>query len=430
MNNIKLNLLLIVITGVLSSCSFSKTENKKINTTPNTQAQKLTSVQESILFAIEQNDIKALNVALRGAKPSDLFFEGFEKTPMGTALKYNFFEITQELIKKKIAPYSLGSHENVFRRNSFFYSLRRIHNHVDLDDQEIDQITNTSMNKSEKYLLAKVRENIKGVFSSKNKDKAALINQMQMPCYLFETQTILLNLTGNSYETLVKNLDCRNPINLTEVNELYELELFRGFKNLYTNTEFLSFLSRHTLLKSLMLKLNNFEFYISPSLLFKISRSVENYALNESFCKLLEREESLELCGVAIAYYRRNDFMKDSNIPYAPFEVIHSSDEGRTFESLSHTEYVPGSHGPKFILFDGEDTNYALVSIIMNGLGLSNWEKFYLLNEYRHFKSGLSPIKELSFNPGEYLNKNDQDGNRIIKPLAHDMEPLEDFESF
>ncbi|UOF00548.1 hypothetical protein [Bdellovibrio reynosensis] len=432
MNKAQTKIIIFFILAVLSACTFSNPEEKAVKKPNIIIKAPLTSLQKSILIAIEKNNIEALKGALESATPADLSFEGHENTPMGIALKNNFLEITQELIKRNIDLFSLGGYEETFRRNSFNYNVQRVHLNFDWDPDKLE----FRINVSEKYYLAKIREKVRLFYESNTHSPEALINQSKMPCYLFESQTILQNLTGKNFEKIIKNLVCKDSLNAHEVNVLYEVALFKGFKNLYNTPEFISYLSRHSLLKSLYYKMNYLNVYLAPGLLYKVANSKENYAINPSFCEhsseLEALKEDLSYCAGHISVAREkgaDEFLKENRILSPPFEMIRGRDNG-SYQTVKTVKYTSGSFYQFNILFENEDTHYSLISILMNSYWLSDWGRFHRLAMAPNAESKLNDPSPLPFKPGEYLNKRTKDGAEEIAPLTSDFEPPEDFESF
>lgn len=428
----KNNFILIIAysTFFLLGCSFAKeAQQPAIIAEVKTKPTQLSDLQLKILSAVEQGNLNALQELLPQASVLDYSFAGAEKTPIEIALQNDYFEIIQLLLEKKVDVFNLGSYDEAFQKSAFNYGMSRAFESVGY--QEFPKGPLLTFNRSEKLLLSQIWRQARLIVgaaqgSDFGKSKALFLNS-KMGCHLFETSTIILNIQNGSYEKMLAALGCQRSTTPTEVRRLYLLTVLRSFQTLFTNVEHLSYLSRSPNLKSTLIYLEDYEVYISPSLLFRISRSAENYAINANYCKIL----SLDAGDCRKSTRRKTDvrgLFESKNIVFSEYEVVRMHDgysfKGQRYKELPYRQ----SSDDEFTLFKFEDPFYASISAVLNGYDNDlNLDKLFQVHDG---KATLSSEESILVGevPGESLQRLDEENRPFFKKRAIPSVPLEDFE--
>ncbi|MFM6927301.1 MAG: hypothetical protein ACKOX6_02500 [Bdellovibrio sp.] len=431
MKVIKSMLLLLPSFFLLASCSFTKSPKQLFTreSALGAMSVELSENQKKILAAVEQGNISALDSLIKNASVADYSFAGADKTPIGLALKNNFFEITQLLVLKKVDQFNLGDYEQGFRLNAFQYGLQRAF--ASLGHEVDDGSSGPIFNKSEKYLLSQVWSQLRVISKAAHEDDLAgaraIFFNAKMPCHFLEAQTILLNIESGNFEKLVSIAGCAQSVDQNEVRQLYLLSAYRAFQSLFMRTEFLSYLSRMPSLKSKMVFLDEFAIYVSPSLLLRISRSLENYSISSNYCKVLALDISQCMQEVSKTLNVER-FLQEKHITGVSKDLVSrinydSVANVRTFDFMPYKK----TGDENYLIFKHEDPLFASISALLNGYDF----EFYAFNPLRVHNGSSSESTAsiaISEHPGESLGRLDEDGAPIFKKKVVNLPPLEDFE--
>lgn len=423
--------LLIVFVLALTGCSFSKDKPSPKTSVVKKKQLELTAVQKQIINAVERRDMASLTKALSLANPSDFDFSSLPVTPMSAALQNDSLEFVQFILNKNLDSFNLGDYQSTFDRNAFNYSLQRALNASFSPQKDINYV----LNKSEKYLLVQLKEKVKLITSfmlnNKRSEGKTLFRQSKLSCQSLETYSIFQNSQDLNIKQMLSDFECSPSANPTEVEELFHLELRRGFQTLFVKTTSLDFLIDHPNLNSQLWEISE-NLWISPDLLYRIARSAENYSLNQNFCKILNLDEC--------EYVERNPEGQDQewHPQKTSFELVYfpsldpsvTGQRDSTNLSFRRYPYTPVRYiNDHCGVLEKEDKLFAEISLYLNGYsdGVNGVFNYVLSDEnaaemVEVQKSGSKPTGA----PGQALKVSGTCSVPSLKKI--DEEPFEDFE--
>ncbi|XGC80523.1 hypothetical protein ACES2L_14430 [Bdellovibrio bacteriovorus] len=423
--------LLIALVLALVGCSFSKDTNPTQAETVQRKRLTLTAAQQEIINSVERKDMASLTQALSLANSADYNFSLFKVTPMSVALQNDSLEFVKFILEKNLDPFNLGEYQSAFDKNTFNYSLKRALDGTFLAKKDSDYI----LNRSEKYLLVQIKDKVKSIAESIINDKRAegkaLFVMTKLSCKALEIFSILQNYRNLDISQMLSDLNCSASATPAEVEALFQLELRRGFQRLFVQTKTLDFLMGHPNLNSQMWEIAK-NLWVSPDLLFRISRSAENYSINQNFCKIMNLDECM--------YVELNPTMQEQgwHPQKSKFELIYlpsldpsvTGQKASTNLSFSKYPYTPVQHtNDSCMVLEKEDTLYAQIALYLNGFADGvHAPLMYILDDENDFskvelvETGSKPNAE----PGQALKEDNKCRSISLQKIEEDS--FEDFE--
>lgn len=318
----------------LTNCSFSKGNKEQqvpiiVNNNRNDQ---LTDVQKNILLSIGRSDNVSLIETLKKAKTSDLLFSNSIKTPMGEALRANNVEAVKILIEADVEPFNLGEESSNFQKAIFQDNLQQNYKFFQ-HSVEASKINN-EITESEAALMAEARKRMAQILSliaqKKSEEAKGIFLKARLNIQIVESGLLFSlqkdpKVDESLVVTFIRNFLKESQLQSNEVQALYELELIRQFQLMFDDPQALAYLSNHKKLLSPLWNIDNSGILISPSLLFRIAWSAENFFVNPSYCA----QASKQGCSCRDHSDNRFEisdlFLRRYNFPKSKFELVQTS---------------------------------------------------------------------------------------------------------
>jgi hypothetical protein len=167
---------------------------------------------------------------------------------------------------------------------------------------------------------------------------------------------------------------------------------------------------------------------VSPVLLFRISRSSENYSISPNYCKILSLQ--IEDCKKSVlSIIDEKRFFESKNIITPEFELVRLFDsywnfKGQSYKLVSYRR----SDDEEYLFYKHEDPLFAILSAVFNGYVVEvQQDKIFRVQDGR---VGISDESiAIGVAPGESLQRLNEENLPYFKKNTVHLDPLEDFET-